>query len=136
MSSDIEKAIGDVTITSERQCWARWPDPPVIVANSRFAPSQVRVTASGGIFSGAQVRLIGEAGPEAVVPLRRSLSMVDPAVRALSAFAQGLTPPGDKGGGGSGRNIEVGGITINTPTENPRAVAAEVIARMASAAYI
>jgi hypothetical protein len=68
--------------------------------------------------------------------LNRSLTRVDPAVRALSAFAQGLTQPGDKGGGSSGRHIEVGGITINTPTENPRAVAAEVIARMTAAAYI
>jgi hypothetical protein len=30
----------------------------------------------------------------------------------------------------------VGGITINTPTENPRAVASEVINRMTAAAYI
>lgn len=47
-------------------------------------------TATGGVFNGAQARVIGEAGAEAVVPLNRPLSQVDPAVRELSAFAQGL----------------------------------------------
>lgn len=50
-------------------------------------------TAVGGVFNGAQGRIIGEAGPEAVVPLNRPLSQVDPSVRALSAFAQGMSPP-------------------------------------------
>jgi hypothetical protein len=48
-------------------------------------------TASGGIFSGAQTRVIGEAGAEAVVPLDRPLNMVDPSVRWLAAYAQGKT---------------------------------------------
>lgn len=48
-------------------------------------------TATGGLFKRAAVRLIGEDGPEAVVPLNRPLSQVDPAVRALSAYAQGKT---------------------------------------------
>lgn len=47
-------------------------------------------TAVGGTFDKAQARIIGEAGPEAVVPLNRPLSRVDPSVRALSAFAQGI----------------------------------------------
>jgi hypothetical protein len=46
-------------------------------------------TAVGGVFSGAQTRIIGEAGPEAVVPLTRDLSRVSPSVRGLAAFAQG-----------------------------------------------
>ncbi len=50
-------------------------------------------TASGGIFNGMQSRIIGEAGPEAVVPLDRELSQVDPAVRWLSAIAQGKSAP-------------------------------------------
>ena len=93
-------------------------------------------TAAGGIFSGAQERIIGEAGPEAVVPLNRALSRVDPAVRALSAFAQGMTPAGATAGPSIGRQIDVGGITINTPTTDPRAVASEVVARMTYASYI
>lgn len=51
------------------------------------------VTAVGGVFSGAQPRIIGEAGPEAVVPLNRPLSQVDPAVRSISAYAQGKEIP-------------------------------------------
>jgi len=92
-------------------------------------------TAEGGIFSGAQTRIIGEAGPEAVVPLNRALNRVDPAVRALSAYAQGLSNTGSTAPS-IGRQIDVGGITINTPTTDPRAVASEVVNRMTFAAYI
>lgn len=93
--------------------------------------------AAGGIVNGAQLLTVGEAGPEAIVPLNRSLARVDPAVRALSAFAQGLTPPGGATAGPSiGRQIDVGGITINTPTTDPRAVASEVVNRLTFAAYI
>lgn len=52
--------------------------------------------ATGGIVSAPTFFgnvLAGEAGPEAIVPLRRRLSQVDPSVRELSAIAQG------KGGG-------------------------------------
>lgn len=67
-------------------------------------------TAIGGVFSGAQSRVIGEAGPEAVVPLSRSLSQVDPSVRWLSALAQGKSAPpmGSGGIGGAGPQIVVG----------------------------
>jgi|GEM_PF-5334205 len=97
----------------------------------------IKPGATGGLFTSPEVRLIGEAGPEALVPLNRPLSQVDPAVRALSAYAQGLSTPGAKDGGPSiGRQIDVGGITINTPTTDPRAVASEVVNRMTFAAYI
>jgi hypothetical protein len=99
------------------------------------ASARKLLTASGGVFFGAQTRIIGEAGPEAVVPLNRPLSMVDPSVRALSAFAQGKSVDITATGRG-GKTIEVGAITIITPTEDPRAVAAEVVARMAAASYI
>jgi hypothetical protein len=92
------------------------------------------LTASGGIFSGAQARIIGEAGREAVVPLDRPLSQVDPAVRALSAFAQGLST-GSKGGYGGSKTIDASGWTIVTPTEDPYAVATEVMNTLAASAY-
>jgi len=46
--------------------------------------------ARGGIATGPRVGIWGEAGDEALVPLDRPLNRVDPSVRALSAFAQGL----------------------------------------------
>lgn len=94
--------------------------------------------AAGGIVSAPVVSWIGEEGPEAIIPLNRNLSRVDPAVRALSAIAQGLPipagselPPGLPTGGGGGMNV-----TIVTPTEDPRAVAAEVFARFTAASYV
>jgi phage-related protein len=50
--------------------------------------------ASGGVLMGPRRILAGEAGPEAVVPLNRPLSMVNPSVRGLSAVAQGKAPSG------------------------------------------
>lgn len=89
-------------------------------------------TASGGVFSGPTTRLIGEAGAEAVVPLNRSLSQVDPAVRELSAFAQGLPSPGG-GASTSGpqKVLNIGPITVSTPTGDPHAVAVETVNRLA-----
>lgn len=72
--------------------------------------------ASGGMFNGARQVTMGEAGPEAIVPLRRPLSQVDPSVRALSAFAQGLGVPNMASGGvvGGGRQVvvEPGAIVV------------------------
>lgn len=104
-----------------------WPSPPGWLS---------KLTATGGVFSGAQMRIIGERGPEAVVPLSGPLSAVDPSVRALAAFARGGV--GQSGGSSSGRvqrGIDVGGITIVTPTKDPRAVAAETINRLVAIGY-
>ena len=90
-------------------------------------------TASGGIFSGPQTRLIGEAGPEAVVPLNRPLSQVDPAVRALSAVAQGKASTVTNN---NGRTVEVGGLTIITPTKDPAAVAREAVNQLVASSYL
>ena len=45
--------------------------------------------ASGGILYGPTRIMAGEAGREAIVPLDRPLSQVDPAVRGIAAYAQG-----------------------------------------------
>jgi phage-related protein len=91
-------------------------------------------TASGAVVNGAQTRIIGEAGPEAVVPLNRPLSQVDPSVRWLSALAQGKTPAMGSGGvvgGGRTVQIEDGAITIVGVTD-PAAVAYTVLDRVAA----
>jgi phage-related protein len=93
------------------------------------------VSASGGIFTGAQTRIIGEAGPEAIVPLNRPLSQVDPAVRQLSAIAQGLTMASGGVVGGPSRVVNVGGLTVITPTKNPTAVAVEAVNRLVAVGY-
>ena len=108
-----------------------WPSPPSWlkkISGSAFS-------ASGGIFTGAQSRIIGEAGPEAVVPLRRNLSMVDPAVRELSAIAQGLRPMASGGISTGGKVVNMGGVQVITPTEDPRAVAQEVFNVLVASGY-
>lgn len=100
-----------------------WPSPPGWLSGAANRIGGL-FTASGGVFNGAQTRVIGEAGAEAVVPLDRPLSQVDPAVRWLSAIAQGKigTPSG-----GGGRTVDASGWTIITPTKDPVAVAHEVL---------
>jgi hypothetical protein len=87
-------------------------------------------TATGGVFNGAQARVIGEAGPEAVVPLDRPLSQVDPAVRWMSALAQGKA----SGSGASGLAanshslyIADGAVRIVTPTRDAAQVASMLL---------
>lgn len=88
--------------------------------------------AAGGIAAGPMRALIGEAGPEAVVPLNRPLSQVDPAVRELSAFAQGLRSMARGGAIGGGRtiNISPGAIVVNSPLTDPALIAEAVFDRI------
>jgi hypothetical protein len=95
--------------------------------------------ASGGIVQGAWgrgvVRRLGENGAEAVVPLDRDLNRVDPAVRALSAIAQGLVPGMASGGVvGVGKTIDVGGITVVSGAD-PAAVAQELVNDLVGLGY-
>jgi Arc/MetJ-type ribon-helix-helix transcriptional regulator len=90
--------------------------------------------AAGGTFTSPTRMLIGEAGPEALVPLNRPLSLVDPSVRWLSAIAQGKATE-SMAAGGIRPGIDIGGITIITPTEDPGAVAQETINRLVGAIY-
>lgn len=76
--------------------------------------------ASGGVVTKPTPGVFGEDGDEALVPLDRPLSQVDPSVRALSAFAQGM-------GGGSGTTIEAGAIQVVSRASNERIVAQEVL---------
>jgi hypothetical protein len=90
--------------------------------------------ARGGVVLGPVTATIGESGAEAIVPLNRPLSQVDPSVRLLSAIAQGKMPGFAAGGlvTGGGRQITVapGAIVVNTQIENPRRVAEAVLDRM------
>lgn len=85
--------------------------------------------ASGGVVTYGARRLIGEDGPEAVVPLDRSLSNVDPSVRWLSAIAQGMNSPMANGGVSGGRNVQVmpGAIVVQTAASNGSIIGAKVL---------
>ena len=89
--------------------------------------------AQGGMVAVPTFGLAGEAGPEAIVPLNRPLHMVDPAVRELSAIAQGLRSPNTSTTPQKVTNV--GGISIITPTKDPAAVAQEVVNRLVAVGY-
>jgi phage-related protein len=90
--------------------------------------------ASGGLVVGPTRALVGEAGPEAIVPLKRNLSQVDPAVRGLSAIAQGKQVPSMGNGGVVGPSrivtVEAGAFQING-SRDPQRVAVNVLDRLA-----
>lgn len=50
--------------------------------------------AAGGLFNRATPMIIGEAGREALIPLDRPLSQVDPSVRDMAATLRGQKPGG------------------------------------------
>jgi hypothetical protein len=83
--------------------------------------------AAGTIANGPTPGIFGEAGREALVPLDRPLSLVDPSVRALSAFAQGL-------GGNNTPTIAPGAIVVHTAVADPTLVASSVLDRIAAGA--
>jgi phage-related protein len=86
-----------------------------------------RPFASGGVLTGPRRILAGEAGAEAIVPLNRALSQVDPSVRWLSAIAQGLVPHMASGGTvGGGRTVifEAGAIQVIGVNDPDRAAVA------------
>lgn len=89
--------------------------------------------ASGGVLYGPQRILAGEAGTEAIVPMNRALSQVDPSVRWLSAIAQGKATPsmasGGVVGGGGQVVVEAGAIRV-IGTLDPRATAIETVDRL------
>lgn len=106
-----------------------FPNPPSWLAKAA-GPGGVlldRLTATGGIFDGAQVRVIGEAGREAVVPLTGPLSQVDPSVRELSRIARGLSSADSATVQAvPGKNITVE-QHITTPATDPVAAASEFL---------
>jgi len=95
--------------------------------------------ALGGLVNGAQLRLVGEAGPEAVVPLTGPLNQVDPSVRWLAALARGQVPVGAGSAGGGA----VGGPSktinnefhITTTTTDTLGVAREMVNQMVASSY-
>lgn len=88
---------------------------------------------SGAVVYGPTSALIGEAGPEAVVPLNRPLNLVDPSVRALSAVAQGKQYAGGGVAGVGGVVVEPGAVVVTTRATSPSAVGSIVLSGIAEA---
>ena len=115
----------------------RWPSPPAWLTNGISnlpGLSALRQFATGGVVTGPTRALIGEAGPEMVVPLARPLSQVDPAVRDVAAYAQGkMTNKNMASGGIAGQGVGGGGVTVEQLTvvspwaNNPRLVADDIL---------
>jgi len=103
----------------------RWPTPPSWITNG--IGNITRMFATGGVVNGPTRAIIGEAGPEMVVPLARPLSQVDPAVRDVAAYAQGRMPAMARGGIAGG-GVTVDSITVVSPwANNPRLIAQDLL---------
>lgn len=94
---------------------------------------RVKKMAAGGFANFAQRYQIGESGREAIVPLDRPLGQVDPAVRMLSAFAQGKL--GAFNGASNSKTIDASGWIIQSNSEDPRRVADEALNELSGAVF-
>ena len=122
-ASEILAAIGHIDLSS-------------LMHGSFTLPGGHKISwAEGGLVFGPRFGLVGEAGPEAIVPLARPLHLVDPAVRELSAIAQGLHPMASGGVVTPRPTIDASGWMIMSPTKDPSAVAAEVVNRLVAVGY-
>lgn len=126
----------DTLVSPFRDAWSKIQG---LISNITSAPGNIKSTigrlipkfASGGILYGPRTIIAGEAGAEAIVPLNRPLSMVDPSVRALSAVAQGkMSPAMLTGATGKSINVEAGAISVQSPNSDPELVAQSVLDRL------
>ncbi len=117
----------EARIAAWRAAWDNWkPKPKTLTLTQQLvkdgnAPAwnypglgPPKKTARGGVFHGAQFRMIGEAGPEAVVPL--SPGRAGDRARVMSQA--GLSG----GGGGPTYQITFSGPVMGSPAEFGRAV--------------
>lgn len=86
--------------------------------------------ARGRLVFGPRRILVGEAGPEAIVPLARPLSQVDPAVRGLSAVAQGSSAATGAISTGPARVVTVEAGAIQITSTDPWRAATETVNRI------
>jgi phage-related protein len=91
--------------------------------------------AEGGIFTSATPAIIGEAGREALIPLDRPLSLVDPSVRSMAALLRGVPTTNATGNPGNAVGKQVNVYQNITPTSaDPAAVAQQIVNRAAAMA--
>ena len=126
LANDIERAIGTVHIkvvvdmpSIPRPHVTAIVDMPKSLAVGAPAPAGPQATSTG----------VGSQAMNPTVP-------VDPAVRAVSGFSGDLRNWASKAKESTGNTENNVAITVITPTEDPRAVASEVFARLAAASYV
>lgn len=110
-----------------------------LIGGIRDAASSIPVVggllpfATGGIVMGPTRALIGEAGPEAVIPLSKPLSQVDPSVRAMAALLRGAgtIPAGNSVVSAGPQTSQVNNFTINEASSG-EATAHKVVNRLAA----
>lgn len=88
-------------------------------------PSLPKLAAGGLALSPS---IVGEAGPELVIPLSRPLSMINPVARPFAeAIRNGGGMPSMDGGGKGGTTIMPGAIVVQTALLDPRLVGSAVL---------
>jgi hypothetical protein len=90
--------------------------------------------AKGGIISEPRRVLVGEAGPEAIIPLTRPLALVDPSVRDMAALIRGKRLPQGQTTAPGMSKVFNNEINVYTTGTDPRAVAEQVVNRAAAMA--
>lgn len=115
----------------ERLRSIRWPTPPAWLSKAWGLITGSNKAAAGGLFMGPTQRLIGEEGPEVVIPLHRPLSRVDPSVRNMAAMMRGGAGPG---GGTVNSRTMTNYWTVTSPSPDGRVVASQIVNRMAAMA--
>jgi histone H3/H4 len=111
----------------------KWPKMPDWLPGDQGGGKNKK--AAGGLVFAPTRAIIGEAGPEAIIPLTRPLSQVDPSVRAMAALLRGQQKP--KVGMAATATIGpsmTNNFNITSQAEDPRAVAAQVVNRLAASA--
>lgn len=102
-----------------------------VPSSSKSRPFANPALAAGGLVNRATMALVGEAGPELVVPLRRPIGLIDPAARPAARWLQDKEREKHTSG-----PQKVVNLTQNiTPAQaDPAAVAASVINRAVAVA--
>jgi hypothetical protein len=88
-----------------------------------------KLFASGGIATTATRAIVGEAGPEAVIPLTRPLSQVDPSVRAMAAMLRGQGGQGTSTSTQGPTKVVNNTIEVYSAASDPEAVAVQIVNR-------
>lgn len=82
--------------------------------------------ASGGMVTSPTYALVGEAGPEAIIPLTRALNQIDPSVRNLAAALRGEDNAGVTQAG-KVVNVHPGAIVVTPRAADPVLVAHSIL---------